>query len=170
MSTTGRLFRLGIGAGSIWLSLHMAAVVDAGIPPSWPNVWRVAWGVGMLAAMLLGAGFVAQALSPLFLGYQLRWFPTAPELRGHRGLGPVLTVAGVLLAALGVIRISWPGLLARAAVAALGTFLLVLVLLRTRGLWDAPSVQVWREVFGDRMVMAIYVILAVALIVFAVVG
>jgi hypothetical protein len=84
--------------------------------------------------------------------------PRASRISGLLGIGLILIAFALF---------KWPVIQGRFAVAAIGIFVIALVVLRPPGFWDAPSVRNWRRVFGDWAVVVIYVAIGIAGIVAA---
>ena len=167
MSTPGRIWRSLVGAGSLAIAFRMAHVIDLGVTESLTSSARYSWGVGMFILMLFGLGCLVQVVRPLLGGGEVRWFPQRADLTGAGGLVAVLSVGVAILVAVVGIGLIRPQLIGRAAVAGGGAFVLFLALARARGFWQAGSIQVWRSVLGDRLVVAFYAALGVGLIALA---
>ncbi len=168
MSVRGGLWRVVAGTGSVILALKMADAVDKGtLPRHWSTVGAYGWVVVMIGLMFFGVGSLVQVIRPLMGDDEVRWFPK----RGASGeLWRVLGVGVPLVLGVVAINLLWPSLGGRAAVAAVGLFILFLVITQAGVLWDNPQVEGWRQFFGDNVVRLIYVVVALAFIAVALVG
>ncbi len=120
--------------------------------------------------ILFGVGTLAQVLGPLLGENEVRWFPGRAERGGHQGLWALSAAAAGILLVVAVISVERRALAARAAVAGIGVFLWYLVLARSRGFWDAPNLEAWRQLMGDRVVQVLYLLIGLGCIALAILG
>jgi hypothetical protein len=113
---------------------------------------------GWIALIVLVAG---AAIYLFDKGSREQIGPKSPRLDGslpHGGrAGWYVTLAtGVILLAVVALLPKGSDLRARIALAGIGVICAVLGLARPQTFWEAPRVQSWRSVLGDRVVVALY--------------
>jgi len=152
------------------IALLMAQAVDRGIVETWARPSRWAWGIGLILLLLFGVATLVQGLRSVFGQSDMRWFPARAQLAGPRGLLAVLGAAGLILLAVVMIGLWLPELVGRAAMAGMGVFILFVVLSRSRGFWEVPSVRAMRDVAGDRLILVLYAMVGLGCIGLALFG
>lgn len=168
MSATGRVWRILVGIVSLVVGFRMAFVVDSGTTRSWGPAARYAWGIGLLALMLIGVGMLALVIRPLLSDNEepVKWFPTLAEMRGPRSAWIVIA-AGALLLCVVFILPSSSIIRARAAFSSMGVILVLGVQIRPDALWNAGSTRTWRALFGDRGTVWMCTLIGIAIVVWS---